>query len=286
MVFHFQGDRGPETKTWVRVGVCFPQNYYKNAKATISRCISYKYYYQVCFQSPAMLVYWRVLGCPRKLVTIVRQLIYKLFPGRIQPTYIVVIIHLLSTMDISPKHHCFSGEKIRSQCRKRRGDGGESRLCWARRARGDRGRGKQNIVGGCLFFSRWRRFLLLFFANFGLLKKSWWEDFMFHLTIYAYIFFNMGGKKDAIHSGIRWPRFFMMLEGISQKNIHFSFPFSPAVQKRSAKNWLDYKQKGAKKRRGGLQALLLLFLLVSVRALFLSALQPRRQKMTAPGWTR
>ena len=196
----------------------------------------------------------------------------------------VVIIHLLSTMDIPQNTTAFGGEKIRSQCRK--AEVTAVRAVYAELGVPEVTGGEAKHRWGMLVFSRWRRFLLLFFANFGLLKKSWWEDFMFHLTIYAYIFFNMGGKKDAIHSGIRWPRFFMMLEGISQKNIHFSFPFSPAVQKRSAKNWLDYKQKGAKKRRGGLQALLLLFLLVSVRALFLSALQPRRQKMTAPGWTR
>ena len=35
-----------------------------------------------------------------KLVTIVSKLIYNLLRGRIQPTYIGVTIHLLSTMDI------------------------------------------------------------------------------------------------------------------------------------------------------------------------------------------
>ena len=41
-----------------------------------------------------------VLGCPWNLVTIVSKLGYNLFRGRNQPTYIGVIIHLLSTMDI------------------------------------------------------------------------------------------------------------------------------------------------------------------------------------------
>ena len=44
-----------------------------------------------------------VLACPWKLVTIVGKLVYFtyiLHRGRIQPTYIGVIIHLLSTMDI------------------------------------------------------------------------------------------------------------------------------------------------------------------------------------------
>ena len=58
---------------------------------------------------------------------------------------------------------------------------------------------------------------------------------------------------------------------------------SPAVQKRSAKNWLDYKQKGAKKRKGGLQALLLLFFACLGSCALSFALQPRRQKKTAPG---
>ena len=41
-----------------------------------------------------------IRGCPWKLVTIVSKLVYNLHNGRIQPTYIGVIIHLLSTMDI------------------------------------------------------------------------------------------------------------------------------------------------------------------------------------------
>ena len=41
-----------------------------------------------------------VLGCPWKLVTIVSKLGYNLLTGRIQPTFIGVVIHLLSTMDI------------------------------------------------------------------------------------------------------------------------------------------------------------------------------------------
>ena len=43
---------------------------------------------------------WCLLGCPWKLVTIVSKLGYSLLTGRIQPTFIGVIIHLLSTMDI------------------------------------------------------------------------------------------------------------------------------------------------------------------------------------------
>ena len=41
-----------------------------------------------------------LLGCPWKLVTIVSKLGYNLLTGRIQPTFIGVIIHVLSTMDI------------------------------------------------------------------------------------------------------------------------------------------------------------------------------------------
>ena len=39
-------------------------------------------------------------GCPWKLVTIVSKLGYNLFTGRIQPTFIGIIINLLSTMGI------------------------------------------------------------------------------------------------------------------------------------------------------------------------------------------
>ena len=94
--------RGPETKTWhvswqfsvpvdVQFGFerlggidipryllimgshwcIFPQkNDFNNVKTPISRCIPCKYYYQLCIPPPAMLIYWRVQGCPRKLVTI------------------------------------------------------------------------------------------------------------------------------------------------------------------------------------------------------------------------
>ena len=45
----------------------------------------------------------RLQGRPWKLVTIVSKLVYNLFTGRNQPTYIGVIRHLLSTMDIQVK---------------------------------------------------------------------------------------------------------------------------------------------------------------------------------------
>ena len=42
-----------------------------------------------------------VLGFPWNLVGIVSELVYNLYTGRKHPTYIGVVIHLLSTMDIA-----------------------------------------------------------------------------------------------------------------------------------------------------------------------------------------
>ena len=173
----------------------------------------------------------------------------------------VVIIHLLSTMDIPQNTTAFRERKYAANVEKLRWRRWEPSMLSSACPRWQGG--KQNIVGGCLFFPVGGAFCYYFLRILGFWRNLGGKISCF-IWQYTHIFFSTWVVKDAIHSGIRWPRFFMMLE----------------------KNWLDYKQKGAKKRRGGLQALLLLFLLVSVRALFLSALQPRRQKMTAPGWTR
>ena len=52
-----------------------------------------------CWRGGASLIFGTRVSC-WKLVTIVSKLGYNLFRGRIQPTYIGVIIQLLSTMDI------------------------------------------------------------------------------------------------------------------------------------------------------------------------------------------
>ena len=47
-----------------------------------------------------LFVLGRLLGCPWNLVAIVKKLVYNIFRGRKQTTYIGIIIHCLSPMDI------------------------------------------------------------------------------------------------------------------------------------------------------------------------------------------
>ena len=52
------------------------------------------------FEFQQNFIIW-ALGFPLNIVRIVSELVYNLYTGRRQHTYIGVVIHLLSTMDIA-----------------------------------------------------------------------------------------------------------------------------------------------------------------------------------------